>query len=211
MPSHVTDSVWTDRHAENHFGSRVPFYLTDRVPGHPLPYPPFWRSLSAKFNPRGRKQCADSSVIPARERLAAEAGNRDGHAFHVSLTGQAGPPMLRDAEHAADPRAQRWMGNCHRALAGESDQAGRRRLGMRQRNQKVKEAARTLGRRGGLKGGPARAKKLSAKRRHEIAVAGGLARARRRDEALRTLLGGAGATGGGAEYSPHRRPGKSKR
>lgn len=82
---------------------------------------------------------------------------------------------------------------------------------MRQKSHKVKEAARMLGRRGGLKGGPARAKKLSAKRRHEIAVVGGLARAERRDEILRKLLGGAGATGGRAEYSPHRTRSKPKR
>ena len=39
---------------------------------------------------------------------------------------------------------------------------------------KVKTAAALLGRRGGLKGGPERAKKLTAKRRSEIARSGGL-------------------------------------
>lgn len=43
-------------------------------------------------------------------------------------------------------------------------------------------AAVDLGRRGGEKGGPARAKKLSAKRRSEIARQGGRAAARKREK-----------------------------
>jgi hypothetical protein len=45
-----------------------------------------------------------------------------------------------------------------------------------------KQAARILGRRGGLKGGPARAKKLSRKRRQEIARKAANARWTRRTE-----------------------------
>ncbi len=44
----------------------------------------------------------------------------------------------------------------------------------------VSEAARVLGRRGGLKGGPARAKALTAERRREIALAAIRARWARR-------------------------------
>lgn len=44
------------------------------------------------------------------------------------------------------------------------------------------EAARLLGARGASKGGKARAKKLSARRRKEIASAGGKAAARQRKE-----------------------------
>ncbi len=43
-------------------------------------------------------------------------------------------------------------------------------------------AAVSLGRRGGLKGGPARAKKLSAKRRREIARKAAFARWRKRED-----------------------------
>lgn len=59
----------------------------------------------------------------------------------------------------------------------------------------LSEAARELGRRGGLKGGPARAKTLSQERRTEIARKAGLARAAQRDRSLRELTGGASATG----------------
>jgi len=40
----------------------------------------------------------------------------------------------------------------------------------------IKEYLARIGRKGGLKGGPARAKKLNAKRRSEIASAGGKAK-----------------------------------
>jgi len=46
----------------------------------------------------------------------------------------------------------------------------------------VKEYLARIGKKGGLKGGPARAKKLSARRRSEIASAGGKAK---RDKAKR--------------------------
>lgn len=62
-------------------------------------------------------------------------------------------------------------------------------------SKKLSEAARALGRRGGLKGGPARAKKLSAERRSEIARKAGLARAEQRDRLARKLTGGASLTG----------------
>lgn len=41
-------------------------------------------------------------------------------------------------------------------------------------------AARTLGARGGKKGGPARARALNRKQRHDIAQKGGLAKARKK-------------------------------
>ncbi len=44
----------------------------------------------------------------------------------------------------------------------------------------VKEYLARIGRKGGLKGGPARAKKLGAKRRSAIASLGGLAKAQKR-------------------------------
>jgi hypothetical protein len=49
-----------------------------------------------------------------------------------------------------------------------------------ERIESIKEYLARIGRKGGLKGGPARAKKLSAKRRSEIASAGGSAKERKR-------------------------------
>ena len=73
-------------------------------------------------------------------------------------------------------------------------------------NKNLSEAARALGRRGGLKGGPARAKKLSAERRSEIARKAGLARAKKRDQLARKITGGASLSWGGtdAEYKPRK-------
>jgi hypothetical protein len=44
----------------------------------------------------------------------------------------------------------------------------------------IKEYLARIGRKGGLKGGPARAKKIGAKRRSAIASLGGLAKAKKR-------------------------------